>query len=284
MGNVMDSFACSGSLSSKWEWLKLVNYGQYSHRLGIQVVSRESAREMADKFSTLWSRLARKFRGVPVYIGHPDDAEFSGQAGHGDTRAYGWVQQLDARDDGLWIRIRWSPAGIELLHNAYYKFLSPRWEMKKLDGNMLRPNNLLSVGLTNCPNLSVEAIANEKSEPQKCRCAPSLFPSVRSNSSEKTSTASAGRWKCHGDRIPVAANTLQTNDLVESRPAVSMNLRRRLSQGWKPGKWAGHQLLTLVNERMASTNENYADAWRSVRETHPALFDESMSQTSKKMH
>ena len=267
--NVMGNFMGSELGSGRLEWLKLVNYGRYAHRLGIQVVSRESAEEMADKFSTLWSRLARKFRGVPVYIGHPDDAEFSGQAGHGDTRAYGWVRQLDARADGLWILIRWSPAGVELLNNAHYKFLSPRWEMKKLDGNMLRPHTLLSVGLTNCPNLSVEAIANEEDKSEKDRDL-----SAHGDGDNKTSTTEQGCEKFSVGWMPIAANASAVDELADSRPAMSADLRGRLRCPWGIGQWAGRQLLALVNERMERTKENYTDAWRSVRETHPTLFDE----------
>jgi hypothetical protein len=249
----------------------LVNYGEYAHRLGIQVVNREAAEAMAEKFSRLWSRLARKFRGVPVYIGHPDDADFRGQAGHGDTRAYGWVQQLDARSDGLWIRVRWSSAGIDLLENAHYKFLSPRWEMEKLADNKLKPRSLLSVGLTNCPNLSVESIANEETP----------LGNERANSANCDGDCEV---TAAGGDVPIAANVMVPNELVEFRSAVSLNLRGKLGDGCCAAQWAGRHLLALVNERMARTNENYTTAWRSVREIHPALFDEPMSKSMKSLH
>jgi phage I-like protein len=144
------------------DWLKLVAYGEYAHRFGMQVVTKESATKMAKSFHSLTNRFARKFKGVPVYIGHPDDVHFRGQIGHSDTRAYGWVQDVDARDDGFWVKIKWSRAGEELIANEHFKFLSPRWEMQEFASGRFSPKNLLSIGLTNNPNISTETFINEE--------------------------------------------------------------------------------------------------------------------------
>jgi hypothetical protein len=143
-------------------WIRLVDYGEYAHRLGLQIVDASACKQMARRFSSLRQRLARRFRGVPIYIGHPDDPAFRGQVGHDDTRAYGWVKFIEARDNGLWICPKWSRAGAELLENAHYKFLSPRWEMASLGNGRFTPKQLLSIGLTNTPNMDVEAIANQE--------------------------------------------------------------------------------------------------------------------------
>lgn len=141
-------------------WIKLVEYGDYTHPEGTQHVTYKAALEMQRKFRSLRSRLARKFGGIPIYIGHPDDQQFAHQTGHTDTRSYAWVQDLEARSDGLWILPKWSAIGKDILHNAFFKFLSPRWEMKR-EGPYLVPIRLVSVGLTNNPNIPGEAIANQ---------------------------------------------------------------------------------------------------------------------------
>lgn len=112
------------------------------------------------QFGSLRARLARRFGGVPVYVGHPDEPAFAGTPGHTDTRAHGWVQELDARNDGLYGRIKWSETGRELIANAHYRFLSPRWAMRRLDDGAYEPLRLISIGLTNMPNIPGEAIAN----------------------------------------------------------------------------------------------------------------------------
>jgi hypothetical protein len=143
------------------QWLKLVEYGDHPHRDGIQRVTKESAVEMQRKFRSLRARLARKFGGVPIYIGHPDDERFAHLPGHNDTRSYAWVQDIEAREDGIWILPKWSEDGRKLIENSYFKFLSPRWEMKS-EGGALIPIRLISVGLTNHPNILGDAIANQE--------------------------------------------------------------------------------------------------------------------------
>ncbi|MDR2812388.1 MAG: phage protease [Puniceicoccales bacterium] len=143
------------------QWLKLVEYGDHPHPEGIQRVTGEAAGEMQRKFRSLRARLARKFGGVPIYIGHPDDENFSRLPGHGDTRSYAWVQDIEAREDGIWILPKWSDAGKKLVENSHFKFLSPRWEMKRENGALI-PIRLISVGLTNHPNIPGDAIANQE--------------------------------------------------------------------------------------------------------------------------
>ncbi|MDR1434897.1 MAG: phage protease [Puniceicoccales bacterium] len=142
------------------QWLKLVEYGDHPHREGVQRVTREVAVEMQRKFHSLRARLARKFGGIPVYIGHPDDQNFSNLPGHGDSRSYAWVQDIEAREDGIWILPKWSEVGKTMIENSFFRFLSPRWEMKR-SGNFLVPIRLISVGLTNHPNILGDAIANQ---------------------------------------------------------------------------------------------------------------------------
>lgn len=144
------------------QWLKLADYGDWPHPSGLQRFTPTSAATMVQGFQSLWGRLRRRFGGVPLYVGHPDDPAFAGQPGHDDTRAYAWITSLEARSDGLYIHPRWSEPGREMLRNAFYKFLSPRWQMRPLGDGTFEPVRLLSVGLTNNPNIPGEAIANQK--------------------------------------------------------------------------------------------------------------------------
>ncbi|MGE9293534.1 MAG: phage protease [Puniceicoccales bacterium] len=162
--NAIELEGASNALSLNTEsscWLCLAEYGDWPHARGLQRFSKESADRMCAYFRSLRGRLARKFGGLPVYIGHPDDPHFSGQSGHADTRAYAWISELEARDNGLYGLPRWSEEGSKLLSNAFYKFLSPRWAMRDVGNGVYEPVRLLSVGLTNQPNIPGETIANE---------------------------------------------------------------------------------------------------------------------------
>ncbi len=100
--------------------------------------------------------------GLPIYVGHPDDAQYANQPGHTDTRAHAWITDVEKRDDGLYIKPKWSNTGKEIIENAHFKYLSPRWIMRKLANGIYEPIRLTSVGLTNNPNILGDAVANEK--------------------------------------------------------------------------------------------------------------------------
>lgn len=67
----------------------------------------------------------------------------------GASPARGWIAELDARKDGLYGRVEWSPAGAQLMSERAYRFISPVFEHDKA-GNI---TGLLRASLTNTPNL-----------------------------------------------------------------------------------------------------------------------------------
>ena len=139
--------------NSSSEWLKLAGYGDHPHTRGVQRLTRAAAEAIVKQHNSLYSKLRRYFGGVPVYIGHPDDVQFRGQPGHTDTRAYAWIHQLEARNDGLWALPTWSKTGREIVANAHYKHLSPRWKLLENADGSWTPIELISIGLTNQPNI-----------------------------------------------------------------------------------------------------------------------------------
>jgi len=145
-------------------WKMLAPYGDHRHAAGMQRFDRKAAETIVANFRSIKERTKRTFAlggDVPFFVGHPDDPLFANRAGHDDTRAYGWIKGLEARDDGLYFRAKWSEEGAHILANAHYRFLSPRWVMKPLARGIFTPHTLVSVGLTNQPNIPVPAISNQ---------------------------------------------------------------------------------------------------------------------------
>ena len=148
------------------EWLQ-IPYGDHHHALGvIQRLTRPSAEVLVSNFKSIASSLGRLFGGSPIYIGHPDDPAFSNQ--FSDRKSYGWVLDMEARKDGLYIKPKWGAAGMELLSNAHFKWFSPRWGCKPLPGvranglPVVEPVKWVSLGLTNDPNIQgIPPLANE---------------------------------------------------------------------------------------------------------------------------
>lgn len=141
-------------------WLT-VPYGIYAHPRGTQVVDEKSALEMTRHFRQIWARVARGFRGLPVYIGHPDargrtpEEQAALDKAYPDKDIHGWIEVLEAGDDGLRLRLRWELSGEELVRQGKFAYFSPHWGMLPIleQPGMYRPVELYSLGLTNHPNI-----------------------------------------------------------------------------------------------------------------------------------
>jgi hypothetical protein len=142
--------------------LQLSPFGLFSHPRGLQQVDEQSAARLAKNFNSFIARLGRRFAGVPLYIGHPDAPGYENTCT--DHKAYGWIMEIEVREDGLYGRPKWSAAGRDLIANGHFKFLSPFWHAAQAgmrDGRpVFVPTSLISVGLTNEPNLPVLPLSN----------------------------------------------------------------------------------------------------------------------------
>jgi hypothetical protein len=260
----------SDALPAK-RWMKLIAYGEYPHPRGMQCVHRDFAQAMVDRFHSFRGRLQRKFGGLPLYIGHPDDPQFHQQPGHQDTRAYAWIQDMDARNDGLWILIKWSDAGLQLIHNAFFKFFSPRWEMQPIDHGKFKPIRLLSVGLTNRPNIPGDAIANQEViETPKVPIFPRDLEHFLSHgiSEGHIMPNECPEWEERYRLDPEQAK----EEIKAHCHGLHFHAHSASLHGANPHSNSKEQLLLYVHQRMQALGENYTNAWASVRQSHPHLF------------
>jgi phage I-like protein len=157
------------SVSSEFEllqgdWIQIAPFGQFPHSAGLQYFDASDAQRLVDAFASLLGKLKRRFGGLPWYEGHPDTSprEFP------NKRAYGWIDQLEVRSDGLYGHVKWTKAGQELVAEGHYKFFSPVWRVDAAQvagKRVLRPTELISVGFTNMPNMPVLPLSNEQPQP-----------------------------------------------------------------------------------------------------------------------
>lgn len=120
----------------------LCPFGEWSHSKGMQVVDKESARRM--KRSASWSPIST----IPVYIGHPDEKPSKRK-----PQAVGRIKQICRTHDGIAVVVAYSKESYENVISGKYTAMSPRWQMERIDGEKFRPVKLISVGLTNNPNI-----------------------------------------------------------------------------------------------------------------------------------
>ncbi|MFI3290567.1 MAG: phage protease [Opitutales bacterium] len=124
-------------------------YGKWSHSKGLQIVDKNSALKMAKNFpSELWQKL---FKKIPIYLGHPDEYNKKSAL---KKQIIGYVEKIIALDDCI--------AGVCTYNNEVYKkilekelrSMSPRWKTLDLEDGTFMPIELISVGLTNEPNIA----------------------------------------------------------------------------------------------------------------------------------
>lgn len=130
-----------------------------------QVFTREGAQEMVAALEN--EKAKDPDFGIPIYIGHPDVPDLSRD--YPDKAAYAWIYNMEATDAGLVLHPKWSQEGEALLANAKYRFPSPYWSCRVDAGkaNVAYPVQLMSVGLTNRPNIrAIGALVNEASKQQ----------------------------------------------------------------------------------------------------------------------
>lgn len=127
-------------------WVQLAPLGEFPHGSGVVQVVDAGALQ----------GLVASFAGDVLL-----DFDHESNDPQKRTTAAGWIVEVEAREDGLWGRVRWSAAGELALENGEYRFVSPVWEVAPLGGDRVRPVRLLEAGLTNKPNLKgLRAISN----------------------------------------------------------------------------------------------------------------------------
>lgn len=292
--------------ASEGPWLRMAEYGDWPHARGMQQFSRRSADRLTSYFKSLRGRLSRRFGGLPIYIGHPDDPGFSGQSGHDDTRAYAWIVDMEARHDGLYILPRWSEEGRRLLENAFYKFLSPRWAMRPLRDGVFEPTRLISVGLTNMPNIPGDAIANEDSIQQLDLHEDSDEELIAENErvleiveGHETARLKAESAFSHErrERITLLLEKAQRDGRIGAKDCDAW--RQELEEGFEvklvelcnaepmmPGEFISSGLgerksairhrddfIAMVNERVEGEGRDFAEAWTQLKRERPDLYE-----------
>lgn len=91
----------------------------------------------------------------------------------GEAPARGWIDQMQARADGIWAHVDWTNAGRALMEDKSYRFVSPVF--KHAESGEVRV--IKSVALTNNPNLidHLEAMQTPLSAAARKKIKPALF-------------------------------------------------------------------------------------------------------------
>ena len=136
-------------------WYQIEAKGEHPNRAAgvVQVVDDEATRSIVNRFNA--DAGANRLRhGNELLIDHE---HFSDQANQ-ESRAYGWLQELQNRADGVYGRIRWTATGKAAVDGGDYRFFSTEYDpadLKVLNtgkSQRVRPLALAGLSLTNMNN------------------------------------------------------------------------------------------------------------------------------------
>lgn len=143
-------------------WYQIEALGEHPHAVTgvLEVIDAAAAHAIAERFNAA-AAAGELHHGHELLIDHE---HFSDQLDQ-ETRAYGWLQELQAREDGLYGRIRWTSTGKTAVDGGDYRFFSTAYEPQDLvavdvsprvtnsaTSNSVRPTRLAGLTLTNMPN------------------------------------------------------------------------------------------------------------------------------------
>ncbi|MBW1990477.1 MAG: hypothetical protein JRI97_13180, partial [Deltaproteobacteria bacterium] len=131
------------------EWVELVPVGG--------IVGRDGRKWTLNKPEEVIERSLSMAPGGEI----PVDEEHVTEKGGGPSPAVGWIDRMEIRENSIWGRVAWTPRGEELVANREYRHVSP---VIAYDGKTREVLAVLSVGLTNRPNLRLTALNREEDE------------------------------------------------------------------------------------------------------------------------
>lgn len=140
-------------------------------------------------------RLVRNFKDDVLV-----DADHNSEKDGGSTEAQAWVKSLrNDPDRGLVAVFEFTDVGAEAVNGKRYRYVSPAWTMGE-DG---RPEKLVSVGMTNKPNLPVAPVLNMR--------AISNTAEGGAESPAQTETGSAAKAATNGNPSPADVQQKEHN-------------------------------------------------------------------------
>lgn len=179
------------------------------------------------------------------------DFEHNAENG-GDTTAAAWIQSVRVDPEkGLIGAFKYTDVGAEAVTNRRLRFLSPVWYLGA-DG---RPERLVSVALTNKPNISVHPVLNretgtttvqENEDPAMQKIATLL--GLAETATEEEILAAIGSLVSRVSELETAANTAEAEKTADEHKELIAN-RQQFVELYVKNKEAAKSLLATLKPR-----------------------------------
>ena len=229
-----------------------------------QSFQRANADKMVSAFNALLGKKGARYRGLPIYKGHPD----TNPERWPDEARLGGVMGMEAREDGLYVRAAWNDQGKANIENGYLVYPSPAWKYDQRTAQRtqrIEPDELQSVGLTNSPRIpDSEAWTNSQ---------PHHQPNADTVHMELTPEAKKKIIKMLG--LADNATDAEVATAVNAAPDTTLEaLRTTASNAEQARTTAETQATTVIGERDTARTER--DAFRTTAVN--ALLDAAINE------
>ncbi|MGE7992544.1 phage protease [Pseudomonas sp. NPDC089554] len=149
------------------DWIELIPSGP-------TVTGRDGRTWLFDELGQQLVLAAFAGRGIDMVIDWEHATEVAAPKGE-EAPAAGWIDRLELRNGALWGHVDWTPrAGVQVAAKEY-RFVSPVFDYDDAYRRILR---MVSVGLTNKPNLVLTALNHEQTETPKLALSLALAASL----------------------------------------------------------------------------------------------------------
>lgn len=149
------------------DWIELIPVGP-------TVTGRDGRTWLFDELAQQLVLAAFIARAIDMVIDWEHATEVATPNGE-PAPAAGWIDRLEIRDGALWGHVSWTPRAGQQVAAREYRFVSPVFDY---DDEYRRVLRMVSVGLTNKPNLVLTALNHENPEPQKMAIPAALAASL----------------------------------------------------------------------------------------------------------
>jgi len=189
-------------------WIHVTPLGEYAHAGAgvVQVIDVEALKAITEDFTA--KAAVENFPGLLVDFDH-----FSMDTDK-PSEAAGWISALREDAEGLWAKVRWTSKGKDAVEGGEYRLVSPVFpkpsDCEVLGDNRIRPRLLMSVALTNDPNIKGGRPLTNR-EPHSIACALSDTPADECVCACGGAKHGSGEIEEDSESIKVVASSIRTN-------------------------------------------------------------------------
>lgn len=251
-------------------WYQIEAKGEHPNASAgvIQIVDDQAAQGIVDSFNSD-AAAGRLRHGNEMLIDHE---HFSDQPDK-ETRAYGWLRELQNRADGIYGKIRWTATGQTAVDGGDYRFFSTEYnraDLKSVNSDSpqaryVRPTRLSGLTLTNMNNnRGQRAITNREN-----------VGSSRAAALKAAGFESEAAWNAAGNenRAHVEANKAAAEQAAAQRKAQSEGEEMQFSHSAVERFCRAVKSIQEAGSKTGQQMISLPDAWVLAQQKFPEIYD-----------